>query len=378
MFHHHPGFRGPPGFIAAVTAACCSQNKNKIFYSTLQVMAKVGHIAWMTLFEYEPTNGGAVSFRGPFNGDIWYAAVKDTPLASWQFDWKQVERSPELFDTFMEVSASLREQHIRHVSRAWLFAALQVGGLAVISLHGMTAEKYARIVEELSAVLPPDILFPSVSEIRDLGPLIRLFLVKEMCHIGHFFAEPASILRPNVTHFTANTYARAVLGGLTSLTLIIDTVRQFPYQKLWSYMIENYREEFENIMEGLRTVTSCPYVGYMNTEHRANLTQAKMAMWFAVARLVSIRIMRNKPLERLRWKEKLVSAAKVEEIVATARADYAAEISAEIWLAMSLSEKPVGDRSEKLDKTPQEVVDAVAEMHVLLARYESEVYVRLR
>ena len=45
---------------------------------------------------------------------------------------------------------------------------------------------------------------------------------------------------------------------------------------------------------------------------------------------------------------------------------------------MSLSEKPVGDRSEKLDKTPQEVVDAVAEMHVLLARYESEVYVRLR
>ena len=55
-------------------------------------------------------------------------------------------------------------------------------------------------------------------------------------------------------------------------------------------------------MEGLRTVTSCPYVGYKNTEHRANLTQAKMAMWFAVARLVSIRIMRNKPLERLRWK----------------------------------------------------------------------------
>jgi hypothetical protein len=92
-----------------------------------------------------------------------------------------------------------------------------------------------------------------------------------------------------VQRFTANTYARAVFGGFTQFTIIVDTMRRIPDSPVWR-SLRNYGRERAALETALRCVLKRPYIGYDDHGCTSLLRWALFPLWFEVCKAISIEV----------------------------------------------------------------------------------------
>jgi len=112
-------------FLGAVKAVHCGKRREDLLTNTRHMMEKTHAIAWSLLFSCEPISDGR-SFKTAYYNSHWDLAVKGTVLEQWNFDWKQVCASEEMFEAFLDVSARLRSAALPGVAAAWYAAGMQV------------------------------------------------------------------------------------------------------------------------------------------------------------------------------------------------------------------------------------------------------------
>jgi hypothetical protein len=112
-------------FLGAVNAVHSGKGREDLLTNTRHMMETTHAIAWSLLLSREPISNERC-FKTAYYNSHWDVTIKGTVLEQWNFDWKQICASEEMFEAFLEVSARLRSAALPGVAAAWYAAGMQV------------------------------------------------------------------------------------------------------------------------------------------------------------------------------------------------------------------------------------------------------------
>jgi len=219
-------------FMGAINAVWSSMDGDCII-ETPELIRLARNIAWKSLFNGEPTLAN-ILFACDYYRDNWRATVQDSILQAWDFNWRALLARPAAFGAFLVVAVALRTYVYEKEVITWAMTSLHPECLALISIHVMSDHKWKRCSDEIKKALPA-VTFPTVTELRQEGPLMRGFLIKTTGQVGDFLICGSRQADPGQFPYLSNTYCRDVRGGLVAIDVIADTLRRVSYPQFWEY-----------------------------------------------------------------------------------------------------------------------------------------------
>ncbi len=135
----------------------------------------------------------------------------------------------------------------------------------------MSDHKWKRCSDEIKKALPAA-TFPTVTELRQEGPLMRGFLMKTTGRVGDFLICGSRQAVPGQFPYLSKTYCRAAMGGLAAIDVIADTMRRVSYPQFWEYMVTHFKTEAIAVYRALDLVQRKPFLGFADNSIRVVLS----------------------------------------------------------------------------------------------------------
>jgi hypothetical protein len=169
----------------------------------------------------------------------------------------------------------------------WAMMSLYTVCLALILIHGMSDHKWKRCSDEIEKAITMT-TFPTVTEFRQEGPLMRGFLIKMTGQVGDCGSRQAD---QGQFPYLSNTCCRAVMGGLAAIDVISDKMRRVSYPQFWEYMVAHFKTEAIALYQALDITQRKPFLGFADNIDRSDLIQSYFGVWFAVWSQVQVQIL---------------------------------------------------------------------------------------
>jgi len=342
-------------FMSAMLPLWTSNNLSLLAH-TPDVRGVIGEAAWGIIFSQRPDVGN-IQFCSQAIGRAWNQMKRGTHFENWTGSWDLVARSDANFEYYFILAVKVLNAAEFTEGWSWFFGTVNSVSVSFLSLTGVTSYKYDKIKAELIKTVPT-YQFPSIESVRANGARVKACVAYVGTRPDKLMSVSARMVNPQLHIYTANTYARGVLSGNAHLAVIIDILRRYNDEDLWSYLLKAFPSEFEAFVAGLQAISTIPYAGYLETVDRVSYTRHKMPMLFAICKKVAIDVYGQTDLGGLQGSPGEICQAQVDRIVEVFRDRMAREIVIGVTPAEEL---------DKLRSLLQRVHDYVTNVATLAA-----------